>query len=75
VFLTPLGGQGTEPIGIRADLAGKAWFVLPEPGEYLLTAEGTSLKEKVKVERLPNDLKPGLDYMPQVTLTIKETRP
>ncbi len=71
VFLTPLNGQGTEPIGVRCDKEGKAWFVLNEPGEYLLTVEGTTIREKVNISSLPNDLKPGLNYMPQVKIEIK----
>ncbi len=71
VFLTPANGQGTEPIGIWCDKEGKAWFVLREPGEYLLSVEGTTFQQKVKVAPLPNDLKPGLEYMPQVKIEIK----
>jgi hypothetical protein len=70
VFLTPANGQGTEPIGVRCDKEGKAWFVLPEPGEYLLSVEGTTFQQKVKIDPLPNDLKPGLNYMPHVKIEI-----
>jgi hypothetical protein len=71
VFLTPLSGQATEPVGIWADRKGKAWFTLHEPGEYQLTVEGTDYRRTVKVDLLPNDLKPGLNYMPQVKVEIK----
>jgi len=71
VFLIPLGGQGTEPVGVRADQEGKAWFVLQEPGDYLLTVEGTGFRQNVTIDSLVQDLKPGLQYMPRVKIEIK----
>lgn len=70
VFLKPLVGQGTESIGVRADTAGKAWFVLQEPGTYELSVDGTDFKKTVEIRELPNDIKAGLDYMPHVDIEI-----
>ena len=72
VFLAPAAGQGTEPVGVRADRAGRAWFLLEEPGEYRLTVEGVSYERKVTVARLPNELKAGLGYVPRIRIELGE---
>ncbi len=72
VYLTPLAGQGTECLGVRADREGKAWFVLKEPGKYRLTVDGTSFSRDIEIKNLPNEIKAGLDYLPIIPIVLNK---
>ena len=70
VFLTPAEGQAAEPIGVRADRMGKAWFLVSQPGKYVMTVEGTDPRREVRLQRLPNTIEAGFGYIPRAEIRI-----
>ena len=68
VLVTPLAGQAVLPYAVRADLAGTAWFVLPEAGAYRFTCQGASVDVESRYQpiRAPG----GYDHVQSVTLHL-----
>ena len=70
VFVSPLEGQAVVPYGVKADDAGRAWFVLPEEGKYRFefTGEGGTASVTAKCKRMKIDVDPGYSHIQFIKL-------
>ena len=70
VLVTPLDGQAVLPYAVRADLAGTAWFVLPEAGAYRFTCQDASVD--IEAQRQPIRAPGGYDHVQSATLHLTQ---
>ena len=69
VLMTPLQPGPSEPIGVRADAEGRAWFVLPSAGRYRLSlAHEGGLVEgpTVDIPWARREAKAGYDFIRRI---------
>ncbi|HUW31815.1 MAG TPA: glycoside hydrolase family 2 TIM barrel-domain containing protein, partial [Planctomycetota bacterium] len=71
VFVSPLEDQAMVPYGVKADDAGRAWFVLPEEGKYRFEftgGDGTAASATAKCRRTKIDVNPGYGHIQFIKL-------
>jgi hypothetical protein len=67
VILKPLDRQATSPVGCVTDGEGKAWFVVPEGGQYLAVI---ALPEKILTVKVTPE--PNREFSAVKTVMVKE---
>jgi len=61
VVLTPAEGQPTDPIAVRSDAEGRAWFRLELPGDYFAETFSGTAKHRITAANNKLNIKPGYD--------------
>ena len=70
VFVSPMEGQAVVPFGVKADDAGRAWFVLPEEGKYRFECSGGdgTASTIAKCKRTKIDVTSGYSHIQFINL-------
>ena len=74
VFLVPLDGQATGPLGVMADPNGAAWFITREPGRYAVQVshDGMTASNDVTLECTEIKNRGGFDYIPRAMVDLDQ---
>lgn len=70
VILTPAEGQLANPVGVRADSEGRAWFRLDQPGAYRAHVAGGRSAVQLRVDRWRGAPSPGYANVSTVALDV-----
>jgi hypothetical protein len=76
VFLAPRSRQATEPVGVKTDPKGTAWFILREPGKYAVRVEGNGkiIDNEIDVKCTTIENRGGFDYLTRATVDFDRPR-
>lgn len=74
VFLAPKANQAAEPIGVKADADGKAWFIVKEPGTYAvqISCNGKIADNEVTLAATEIENRGGFEYIPRATVDLDQ---
>ncbi len=72
VFLMPAEGQSMPMNGVKADKEGTAWFLLDEPGKYIveITKDAKTVRKEVVLKETKLDDRAGFDYISRLTVDL-----